>query len=113
MGRIPDWKPQLYRPEQVQVRACGAACGYMGLHSNCVQKQPLMEPVTAISATGESWRRPLCCTHNLPGVATFPVSVKVPHFVPDTPAARADLAAQYTTIGRMDQGGSRRARLVM
>ncbi|KAM6050041.1 N-sulfoglucosamine sulfohydrolase isoform 3-T3 [Theristicus caerulescens] len=46
MGWIPDWKPQLYRPEQVQV----------------------------------------------------------PHFVPDTPAARADLAAQYTTIGRMDQG---------
>ncbi|XP_004946339.2 N-sulphoglucosamine sulphohydrolase isoform X3 [Gallus gallus] len=46
MGWIPDWKPQLYRPEDVQV----------------------------------------------------------PHFVPDTPAARADLAAQYTTIGRMDQG---------
>ncbi|XP_053939271.1 N-sulphoglucosamine sulphohydrolase isoform X1 [Cuculus canorus] len=46
MGWIPDWKPQLYSPEQVQV----------------------------------------------------------PHFVPDTPAARADLAAQYTTIGRMDQG---------
>ncbi|XP_040979837.1 N-sulphoglucosamine sulphohydrolase isoform X3 [Aquila chrysaetos chrysaetos] len=46
MGWIPDWKPQLYHPEQVQV----------------------------------------------------------PYFVPDTPAARADLAAQYTTIGRMDQG---------
>lgn len=46
MGRIPDWKPQLYHPEEVQV----------------------------------------------------------PPFVPDTPAARADLAAQYTTIGRMDQG---------
>ncbi|NXJ16572.1 SPHM sulfohydrolase, partial [Odontophorus gujanensis] len=46
MGWIPDWKPQLYRPEDVQV----------------------------------------------------------PHFVPDTPAAREDLAAQYTTIGRMDQG---------
>ncbi|XP_050570279.1 N-sulphoglucosamine sulphohydrolase isoform X2 [Cygnus atratus] len=45
MGRIPDWKPQLYHPEEVQV----------------------------------------------------------PPFVPDTPAARADLAAQYTTIGRMDQ----------
>lgn len=29
----------------------------------------------------------------------------MPYFVPDTPAARADLAAQYTTIGRMDQGG--------
>ncbi|KAM7035303.1 N-sulfoglucosamine sulfohydrolase [Acridotheres tristis] len=46
MGWIPDWKPQIYHPEQVQV----------------------------------------------------------PAFVPDTPAARADLAAQYTTIGRMDQG---------
>ncbi|XP_051653346.1 N-sulphoglucosamine sulphohydrolase isoform X4 [Manacus candei] len=46
MGWIPDWKPQIYHPEQVQV----------------------------------------------------------PPFVPDTPAARADLAAQYTTIGRMDQG---------
>lgn len=31
MGWIPDWKPQLYRPEQVQVGACGAAWGYMGL----------------------------------------------------------------------------------
>ncbi|XP_004860943.1 N-sulphoglucosamine sulphohydrolase isoform X2 [Heterocephalus glaber] len=33
-----------------------------------------------------------------------PQDVVVPYFVPDTPAARADLAAQYTTIGRMDQG---------
>ncbi|KAM4031083.1 N-sulfoglucosamine sulfohydrolase isoform 2-T2 [Anomaloglossus baeobatrachus] len=46
MGRIPDWTPQYYIPEQVQV----------------------------------------------------------PYFIPDTPSARADLAAQYTTIGRMDQG---------
>uniref|UniRef100_A0A7M4FJI0 N-sulfoglucosamine sulfohydrolase n=1 Tax=Crocodylus porosus TaxID=8502 RepID=A0A7M4FJI0_CROPO len=46
MGWIPDWTPQQYRPEDVEV----------------------------------------------------------PYFVPDTPAARADLAAQYTTIGRMDQG---------
>uniref|UniRef100_A0A3B3DGM7 N-sulfoglucosamine sulfohydrolase (sulfamidase) n=1 Tax=Oryzias melastigma TaxID=30732 RepID=A0A3B3DGM7_ORYME len=28
----------------------------------------------------------------------------VPPFVPDTPAARADLAAQYTTVSRLDQG---------
>ncbi|NWR35872.1 SPHM sulfohydrolase, partial [Tachuris rubrigastra] len=55
MGWIPDWKPQIYHPEQVQV----------------------------------------------------------PPFVPDTPAARADLAAQYTTIGRMDQGRNRRARLAL
>ncbi|XP_054987842.1 N-sulphoglucosamine sulphohydrolase [Sorex araneus] len=33
-----------------------------------------------------------------------PQDVLVPYFVPDTPSARADLAAQYTTIGRMDQG---------
>ncbi|XP_075920742.1 N-sulfoglucosamine sulfohydrolase-like [Petromyzon marinus] len=33
-----------------------------------------------------------------------PDDVKVPYFVPDTPTARADLAAQYTTIGRLDQG---------
>ncbi|XP_063098228.1 N-sulphoglucosamine sulphohydrolase isoform X7 [Cavia porcellus] len=46
MGRIPDWTPQTYNPQDVVV----------------------------------------------------------PYFVPDTPAARADLAAQYTTIGRMDQG---------
>lgn len=46
MGRIPDWTPQIYDPQDVMV----------------------------------------------------------PYFVPDTPAARADLAAQYTTIGRMDQG---------
>lgn len=54
MGWIPDWKPQLYRPEDVQV----------------------------------------------------------PRFVPDTPSARADLAAQYTTIGRMDQGKGCGSRLV-
>ncbi|XP_056136282.1 N-sulphoglucosamine sulphohydrolase [Lampris incognitus] len=46
MGRIPDWTPEYYTPEQV----------------------------------------------------------KVPYFVPDTPAARADLAAQYTTVSRLDQG---------
>ncbi|XP_018600907.2 N-sulfoglucosamine sulfohydrolase [Scleropages formosus] len=46
MGRIPDWTPEHYTPEQV----------------------------------------------------------KVPYFIPDTPAARADLAAQYTTISRLDQG---------
>lgn len=35
-----------------------------------------------------------------------PTCPQVPYFIPDTPTARADLAAQYTTIGRMDQGGS-------
>ena len=33
-----------------------------------------------------------------------PADVKVPYFVQDTPAARADLAKQYTTISRLDQG---------
>lgn len=33
-----------------------------------------------------------------------PNDVIVPYFVPDTPAARADIAAQYTTISRLDQG---------
>ena len=33
-----------------------------------------------------------------------PNDVIVPYFVPDTPEARADIAAQYTTISRMDQG---------
>ena len=33
-----------------------------------------------------------------------PEDVKVPYFVPDTPAARKDIAAQYTTISRLDQG---------
>ncbi|XP_030627705.1 N-sulfoglucosamine sulfohydrolase [Chanos chanos] len=46
MGRIPDWEPRYYTPDQV----------------------------------------------------------KVPYFIPDTPAARADLAAQYTTVSRLDQG---------
>ena len=46
MGRIPDWHPIYYRPEDVPV----------------------------------------------------------PFFVQDTPAARHDLAAQYTTISRLDQG---------
>lgn len=33
-----------------------------------------------------------------------PNKVKVPYFVQDTPAARHDIAAQYTAINRMDQG---------
>eukprot|EP00118_Oscarella_pearsei_P026460 m.309941 g.309941 ORF g.309941 m.309941 type:complete len:509 (+) comp48645_c0_seq1:24-1550(+) len=33
-----------------------------------------------------------------------PDEVKVPYFVPDTPEARSDIAAQYTTISRLDQG---------
>lgn len=35
-----------------------------------------------------------------------PEDVVVPYFVPDTPISRADLAAQYTTISRLDQGTS-------
>ncbi|PVD37437.1 hypothetical protein C0Q70_00027 [Pomacea canaliculata] len=33
-----------------------------------------------------------------------PSKVVVPYFVQDTPAAREDIAAQYTTISRLDQG---------
>ncbi|KAK0058190.1 N-sulfoglucosamine sulfohydrolase [Biomphalaria pfeifferi] len=33
-----------------------------------------------------------------------PDEVIVPYFVPDTPAARQDIAAQYTSVDRMDQG---------
>ena len=33
-----------------------------------------------------------------------PDDVIVPYFVPDTPVARADIAAQYTTVSRLDQG---------
>ena len=33
-----------------------------------------------------------------------PEDVMVPPFVPDTPAAREEIAAQYTTISRLDQG---------
>ena len=35
-----------------------------------------------------------------------PDDVVVPYFVQDTPAARSDLAAQYRTISRLDQGGA-------
>ncbi|XP_077979654.1 N-sulfoglucosamine sulfohydrolase-like [Glandiceps talaboti] len=33
-----------------------------------------------------------------------PDEVELPYFVQDTPAARSDIAAQYTTISRLDQG---------
>lgn len=33
-----------------------------------------------------------------------PSHVRVPYFVPDTPVARKDIAAQYTAISRLDQG---------
>ncbi|XP_063443792.1 N-sulphoglucosamine sulphohydrolase-like [Mytilus trossulus] len=37
-------------------------------------------------------------------LAYNPDDVIVPYFVQDTPAARRDIAAQYTTISRLDQG---------
>lgn len=46
MGHIPDWKPVVYKPEDVVV----------------------------------------------------------PYFIQDTPIARKDIAAQYTTLSRLDQG---------
>lgn len=33
-----------------------------------------------------------------------PEDVIVPPYLPDTPATRIDIAAQYTSISRMDQG---------
>ena len=33
-----------------------------------------------------------------------PEEVIVPYFIPDTPAARTEIANQYTGISRMDQG---------
>ena len=33
-----------------------------------------------------------------------PSQVQVPYYIQDTPAARMDIAAQYTTISRFDQG---------
>jgi N-sulfoglucosamine sulfohydrolase len=33
-----------------------------------------------------------------------PEQIQLPYFVQDTPAARQDVAAQYTTISRLDQG---------
>ena len=36
--------------------------------------------------------------------AYSPSQVPVPEFLPDTPRAREDLAAYFTTIGRLDQG---------
>lgn len=35
-----------------------------------------------------------------------PNQVQLPYFIQDTPAARQDVAAQYTTISRLDQGTS-------
>jgi len=35
-----------------------------------------------------------------------PDDVVVPYFVQNTSAAKADIAAQYTTISRLDQGDS-------
>ena len=46
MGSIPDWKPEIYKPEDVEV----------------------------------------------------------PYFVQDTPVARMELAQEYTSVNRMDQG---------
>lgn len=41
-----------------------------------------------------------------------PQSVKVPYFIPDTPEARKDIAAQYTTISRLDQGDMHRKKSI-
>lgn len=37
-------------------------------------------------------------------ISYSPDQVIVPYFIQDTPAARLDLAAQYTTMSRLDQG---------
>lgn len=34
----------------------------------------------------------------------IPEQLQLPYFVPDTIATRKDMAAQYTTISRLDQG---------
>jgi hypothetical protein len=41
-----------------------------------------------------------------------PEDVVVPYFVPDTPAAREEIAAQYTTVSRLDQGSSGAAQIL-
>ncbi|NWX91098.1 SPHM sulfohydrolase, partial [Nothoprocta pentlandii] len=79
---------------------------YVAFHDphRCGHSQPQYGPFCERFGNGESgmgWIPDWRPQHYSPG------DVQVPHFVPDTPAARADLAAQYTTIGRMDQGGRR------
>lgn len=74
MGWIPDWKPQLYRPEQVQVGACGGCMGLYGapwgytalqgrmgaahfrsLHWSQASCRLAPTSVTAISVMGKNW----------------------------------------------------------
>lgn len=33
-----------------------------------------------------------------------PDEIELPYYIPDTQAAREDVAAQYTTVSRLDQG---------
>lgn len=80
MGRIPDWTPEYYTPEQVKVstkRYAGSKLTHDLYH-----------------------RAPNTQYNGLPSSRVL----QVPPFVPDTPAARADLSAQYTTVSRLDQG---------
>lgn len=64
--------------------------------------RPASRPLSQVRG-GHPFPLPTCSNFG----SSSPVCPQVPYFIPDTPAARADLAAQYTTIGRMDQGGCR------
>ena len=76
---------------------------YIGFHDphRCGHTQPQFGAFCEKFGNGE------------PGMGTIPdwkpvmydpKDVLVPYFVQDTPAARSDIAKQYTTISRLDQG---------
>ncbi|XP_065765896.1 N-sulphoglucosamine sulphohydrolase isoform X2 [Muntiacus reevesi] len=113
--------------------ALSSRLGGTSLELNCWSGNSCRRGVTAHSSTCRpfflyvAFHDPHRCGHSQPQYGAFcekfgngesgmgwipdwtpqtynPKDVQVPYFIPDTPAARADLAAQYTTIGRMDQG---------
>lgn len=76
---------------------------YIGLHDphRCLHEHPQYGAFCEKFGNGE------------PGMGTIPdwtpvrykpERIVLPYFIPDTPQARADVAAQYTTISRLDQG---------
>ncbi|KGL94784.1 N-sulfoglucosamine sulfohydrolase, partial [Charadrius vociferus] len=84
MGWIPDWKPQLYRPEQVQVGACGAAWGYMGLGGaiwGCVGLYGVVQGCAGLYGG--------CIAAGSPAGSPSPSRGSALHLIPAPPAAHA------------------------
>ena len=94
MGSIPDWKPGVkFRFQSVKT------------WFDLLRREPNLDHWIFFSISKQKCFSFNLCIYSLADYYK-PEEVVVPYFIPDTPAARQDIADQYTTISRLDQGMS-------